>query len=78
MSIFDSFKFFVRNGARVFSLAAHGEYEYTSARVEKLRYEMNTQPDGPAMDKLKLRQDRKKIYRDASLALEEYKSKTSK
>lgn len=78
MCILDGFKFFARNGAQVFSAAARGKYNPVSPRIEMLKEELKTMPDGPTVDKIKLRQDRSKISRDVTAAFEEYKSNSQK
>lgn len=74
MCLLNHIRQFVRNGAHVFSEAARGEYNHTSARVEYLKESLANQPSGPAIDRQNLRRDRARIYRDVSTAFNEYKS----
>lgn len=78
MCILRNIQNFVRNGASVFSSAARGEYEHMSPRVKMLCEEIADSSDGPAIDKLRLRQDREKISQDVSTAFEKYISKSKK
>ena len=72
MRFFKKIHAFVSNGVTVFSAAAHGDYQNTSPNIELLNRELQESADGPAADRQKLRQDRKKIYKDVSDAFEEY------
>lgn len=78
MCILGGLKYFVRNGVQVFSTAARGSYSHVSPRIEMLKDEISSSPSGPALDKIRLRQDRAKIYGDVSAAFDEYKSSIKK
>ncbi len=72
MCILDSIRRFVQHGARTFSEAAHGSYHNNSENIQTLTKELNESSAGPAIDKLKLRQDRTRVNRDVALAFEKY------
>ncbi|MDE7025698.1 MAG: hypothetical protein K2O88_07445 [Paramuribaculum sp.] len=68
---------FVKNGVRTFALAARGEYNVASPRIEVLADELKQSLSGPAADKLRLRQDRARISKDVSAAFQKYKQNLS-
>lgn len=70
MCILDSIRDFVKNGARTFSEAAHGNYHDRSDNIKILTKELKESLDGPVADKRQLRQDRARVNRDVALAFE--------
>lgn len=77
MCIVKSIRHFVKNGVRTFGLAARGEYDVASPRIEVLCRELDYSMSGPVADKLRLRQDRARISKDVSAAFQKYKRKKS-
>lgn len=67
---------FIRNGGKVFSEAARGEYKNISPDVKSMWEDLNTPESGIAIDKRNLRYDRRRISHDVAWAMQSYKALT--
>lgn len=61
MNIFKVFLHALRNGFRVFSTAAHGEYRELSPEIKEMYNDVYSNVPGAVKDKKHLREDRAKV-----------------